>query len=232
LLKVVYATFDTKVSSSGLPKKIFAIPCQCGCFDKILIMKKIFTCTLFYLLTVSASLAQTDKRLTERLDSVLIATQKSDFDGILDFTYPKLFTIVTRPQMLTALKGALDADEFTTTIDSVKLKKVYPVFTIGKGSYAKIEHTMLTLMKFKEPLDTADAEGGGFMLKMMAEQFGEQNVRFDKATNTIRLFMVADMVAIKDEYAKEWCFVNYDPESQLTTLLFSEEVIEKLIEYK
>jgi hypothetical protein len=213
-----------------LPKKIFAIPCQCGCFDEILIMKKIFTGTLFYLLLVSVSSAQTDKRLTERIDSVLLATEKSDFDDILDFTYPKLFTIVTRPQMLKALQGALDADEFTTTIDSVKLKKIYPVFTIGNSSYAKIEHTMLTLMKFKEPLDTAAAEGGGFMLKMMAEQFGEQNVRFDKAANTIRLFMVSDMVAIKDEYAPEWSFVNFDDdeESVITPLLFSKEVTDKL----
>lgn len=197
-------------------------------------MKKILTCALFYLLSGSVSLAQTEKRLIERLDSVLIATQQSDFEGILDFTYPKLFTIVPRPQMLKALKEALTADEFTTTIDSVKLSKIYPVFIIGKASYAKIKHSMLMMMKFNEPLDTADAEGGGFMLKMMGEQFGKKNVKFDKATNTIRVFMLSDMVAIKDEYAREWSFVNFneDEGSAILPLLFSKEVVGKLKMFK
>jgi hypothetical protein len=197
-------------------------------------MKKILTCVLFHLLLVSVSLAQTDKRLMERLDSVLMVTQKSDFEGILDFTYPKLFTIVPRAEMLKALKGSLEAEEFSTTVDSVKISKVYPVFTVAGASYAKIEHTMLMLMKFKETLDTADAEGGGYMLKMMAAQFGEQNVRFDKAVNTIRIFMLSDMVAIKDDYAKEWSFVNFDDDenSAMASLLFSAEVLEKLKTFK
>jgi hypothetical protein len=197
-------------------------------------MKKLLTCTLFCLLSVFFSSAQSDKRMLERLDSVLMVTQKSDFEAILDFTYPKLFTIVPRTEMLKALKGALESEEFSTTIDSVKTSKVHPVFTIAGASYAKIEHSMLLLMKFKETIDTADAEGGGFMLKMMAAQFGEQHVRFDKAANTFRIFMLSDMVAVKDDYAKEWSFVNFDDDenSAMTSRLFSAEVLAKLKTYK
>ncbi len=192
-------------------------------------MRKLLTCTLFYLFSISVSSAQTDKRLVERLDSVLFFTQVSDLDAILDFTYPKLFTIVPRPQMRQALEEALENDEFSTTFDSVKVSQVYPVFTIGKGNYALIRHTILMKMKFRETIDTADEEVSE-VLESMAEEFGKDYVRFDKKENTIRILLFSDLVAIRDEYAPEWSFVNFDrkKESPIATRLFSGEVLQKL----
>jgi ATP-dependent Zn protease len=70
------------------------------------------------------------------------------------------------------------------------------------------------------------------MIQQMEQGFGSGNVRFDNATNSFIAKMVAEMIAIKDEFAKNWCFVNNDEENNLADLLFSKEVNEKLHTYK
>jgi hypothetical protein len=40
------------------------------------------------------------------------------------------------------------------------------------------------------------------------------------------------MVGVKDEYSKEWCFVNFKDGDPVNSQLFSIEVIDKLTSYK
>jgi hypothetical protein len=160
---------------------------------------------------------------------MLLVTGDMNLEKILDYTYPKLFTIVTREQMKEALKSSFETEDFSATLDSVKLVSILPVFKTKDGQYAKIKHTMLMRMKFKEEMDSAD---GNIMIPLMEEGFGKGNVRFDKITNTVIAFINSEMVAIKDEFSPVWSFVNYDTENTMVTLLFSKEVIEKLKEYK
>ncbi len=172
--------------------------------------------------------AQPDTRLAERLDSLLAATQQMDIETILDFTYPKIFTIATREQLIEAMEGSFEAEEFSTAFDSVRLTKIFPVFTTDEGRFAKITHEMLMRMKFRGPLDSAEQV---VMKAAFEAQFGANHVRYEESENTFVIFVEAMLVAIKDEFAKEWSFVNYEEEDMMTELLFSKEIIEKLKEY-
>lgn len=191
-------------------------------------MKKLFLSFLLFALLSKGSKAQTDTKLTERIAAMLKVTESKDLEKMLDYTYPKLFTLATREQMAEAMKNSFETEDFVSTFDSVKLGTVFPIFTIGKGQYAKINHTMLMRMKFKEEIDSAQSAE---MMPMMEEQFGKGKVRFDKNLNTIVILLNSKMVAVKDDYAKEWSFVNYDEASPMVNMLFSKEVIEKLKEY-
>jgi hypothetical protein len=194
-------------------------------------MKKLIILWIFLLAGIPFGFSQEiDKKLTERIDSVLRFTQQSDFERTLDFTYPKLFSIVPRPQMLKILQESLDNEEVSITIDSVKLIKIHPPFTIGNGTYARITHGMILVMKFKEEIDTTDKESLDMMTTMMEEGYGKGNVHFDKRANTIRISAPSTLVAIKNEFSPEWTFVNFDEDegSQILPLLFSEDVIKKL----
>jgi hypothetical protein len=192
-------------------------------------MRKFFGIILFILSFNKYSAGQQDKELMDRLDSVLKVTQSKEFEKILDYTYPKLFTIITREQMVQELRSAFESEEFSVAIDSLKIKKIFPVFTTKDGQFTKIIHTMIMKMKFKEVIDSALVEP---MIQQMEQGFGSGNVRFDNATNSFIAKMVAEMIAIKDEFAKNWCFVNNDEENNLADLLFSKEVNEKLHTYK
>ncbi len=183
---------------------------------------------LFAFLICNYCQAQTDPRLKQRLDSMLQVTEDKDLEKILDFTYPKLFEIATREQLTQAMRDAFETEEFSTTLDSVKLKTIFPVFIIKDGEYAKIKHTMLMRMKFKMSLDSDNSNS---MVPIMEETFGKGNVRLDKEQNSIVIFINSVMVAVKDEFSPEWSFVNYNEEDPMSDLIFSKEVIEKLKEY-
>jgi hypothetical protein len=192
-------------------------------------MKKILPfVTLLFVLSMKAR-AQEDPQLLERLDLVLKVTQQKDLEKILDFTYPKLYSIVKREQMREGLQNMFETDEFVTNLDSVLIAKVHPVFVVGEGMYAKVSHSMVMHMKFKEQLTEDKIEE---VMEGMKEAYGENKVRFDKGKNTVSVSMLSVMLAIKDSFAKEWCFVNYNEDSPLASMLFSKEVMEKVKEYK
>ena len=195
-------------------------------------MKKIVS-LLSFLGFVIICRGQVDTSLVNRLNRTLQFTKLMNFNQILDYTYPKLFTIVTREQMLDALKNSFETDEFTTELDSLELDTIFPVFKINDGNYAKIKHTMLMKMKYKEPFDTSDKEGTKMLVSMMAGKFGEGNVRFVQRTNSLHIFIHADMVAIKDKLSPQWTFVNFDEDNPaMLNLLFSKEVLDKLKGFK
>lgn len=192
-----------------------------------------FLTTILSLIIYCVSFGQTDTALSQRATTMMKMTEQSDFDKILDYTYPKLFTIVPRGQMLELLKETMDNEDFLATLDSVRIEKIHPVFSVGDGRYAIINHSQLMMMKFKEPMDTSDKEEFDSFMSVMEEKFGKGNVRFDVPRNTVRIFMHSVMVAIKDSFAKDWCFVNFDSDNEnIGKMLFSDEVLGKLKEYK
>lgn len=149
---------------------------------------------------------------------------------MLDFTYPKLFTIVTRDQMKEALINSYESEDFSISFDSVKMKTIFPAFTASNGQYVKISYTMQMHMKFKEVLDSSSEK---IMLPLMDEKFGAGSSSFDKQTNTININSLSYLVGIKDSYSKDWSFVNYEEEEgPLHAMLFSKEILQKLKEYK
>ena len=195
-------------------------------------MKTILLLLLFTGISV-LSKGQTDPILQQRATLIMKATDSVDMDKILDLTYPKLFTIVPREQMAEALLEAFNTEEFTITIDSILVDTIYPIFTVGDGSYAKIKHSQILKMRFKEEIDTTDKESLNELLNNMKDGFPDSKVRFDAGTNCIVISGPGYMIAIKDNYAKEWCFVNLeDDDNQLISLLFNEDVVKKLKEYK
>jgi len=173
--------------------------------------------------------AQQDVRLMERIEGILKVTQAKDLDKILDYTYPKLFTIATREQMAEALKKSFETDVFIIDFDSVKLKTVFPVFTIKDTQYTKISYSMIMRMKFKTAIDST---GSVTFKELMEQKFGKGNISFNQQDNTFNIYMLSYLLAIKDDFSKDWNFVNYDEEEGMISLLFSAGVIEKLKEYK
>ena len=195
-------------------------------------MKTVLLLLLFTGISI-LSKGQTDPILQQRANLIMKATDSVDMDKILDLTYPKLFIIIPREQMAEALLNAFNTEEFTISLDSILLDTIYPIFKVGDGSYAKIKHSQILKMKFKEAIDTTDKEYLTELLNDMKEGFPDYKVRFVAGTNSILISGPGYMIAIKDSYAKEWCFVNLEEEdNQLTSLLFSEDVLKKLKEYK
>ena len=90
------------------------------------------------------------------------------------------------------------------------------------------------LMNFKLAKDStgAGAAAQNEMIRSgLAEQYGEQNVSMDEK-GTIHIRIQSPMVAIKDEFSKEWTFVNLKEGDAMTEQLLSKELRDKLATYK
>jgi hypothetical protein len=195
-------------------------------------MKKILPALLFLTISLNQLFAQADTMLSKRLNQILAYTQEKNTSKILDYTYPKLFTIVTRSMMTEALNGMYDTEEFTTTMDSLFAINIHPVFIVEGKEYCKIVHNMIMRMNFKEPTDTTGEESeADFLLALMGEKYGKENVRFDKMNNSLVIKFTPDMIAVKEN--NTWYFANYDDENPaMLDLLFSKAVQKKYKEFQ
>lgn len=194
-------------------------------------MKSIFLGLSFVFFGIIVN-AQQDTSLVSRVNEMLKLTQSKDIEKVMDYTYPKLFTIVPKETLITAMKSAYDTEEFTMEFDSVKIHTLFPVFVINDTSYVKVKHTMLMKMQYKEPYDTADKESREFMISLMQEKFGKGNVRFDLVANSLNIFMIPDMVGIKTK-TSNWTFANLDDDNPaMLNMLFSKQVLDKLGKFK
>lgn len=194
-------------------------------------MKSIFLWLSFLVAGIIAN-AQQDTSLVKRVNEMLDLTQLKDFEKVMEYTYPKLFTIAPRDVLITTMKTAFENDEFTIELDSVIVHTIFPVFVINDTSYAKVKHTMLMKMKYKKPYDATDNDNKESMVPLMEQRFGKGKVRFDPIANSLNIFMTPDMVAIKDK-TSTWTFVNLNEDNpELLNMIFSKKVLDKLKEFK
>jgi len=194
-------------------------------------MKSIFLNLIFLVFGVIAN-AQQDISLVNRVNEMLRLTRLKDLEKVMDYTYPKLFTIAPRETLIEVMKNTYETDEYIIELDSVNVVTIFPIFKINDTSYAKVKHTMLMKMKYKEPYDTTDKESKEFMVSLMQQKFGEGNVRFDPIANSLNILMVPDMVAIKTK-SSNWTFANLDEDNPaVLNMLFSKQVLNKLKEFK
>lgn len=191
---------------------------------------KWLVCWLIPLLLFSSPVhSQHDKKLLERLDSMTRFTERSDFESILNLTYPKVFSIAPREQLLEAMEEAMENEEFSSSIDSLVILTIEPPIVTNNAQYVLISHSMLMYMKFREVPDSNDKEGITLLTNLMEDEFGKGNVRYNQHTGTMRIYMLATLLAIRDEHSPEWSFLNLDEDSMdIADLLLPEDVLGKI----
>ncbi len=174
--------------------------------------------------------------LEQRLAEYMKLNDDMNLDKIMDYIYPKLFTIAPRHEILKAMKDGFNNEEVKVELDSMKIDRLYPVFEMNKDSFAKITYSMVMLMNFATQKDSTDESNGGsqneFIMESMAANYGKENVSYNEKTGAIKIRQISSMVAVKDGYAKEWSFVSLKEDDPMINKLFSKEVLEKLATYK
>ena len=179
--------------------------------------------------------ADNGSSMEQRLTEFMKLNEEMNLEKIMDYVYPKLFTIVARKDLVQAMKEGFNTEEVKVKIDSMKVDKVYPAFEMDNASYAKITYSLVMLMDFNQSKDSTaevDPEQNEFMRKTMATEYGDENVSVDEATGVIKIKASSIMVAVKEQSDKEWYFVNLKADDPMMTKIFSKEVIEKIGTYK
>lgn len=195
-----------------------------------------FACTVLIFCACGSkktTVKETDNSLRQRLDEFMKANDEMNLEKVLDYTYPKLYTIAPRAEVLKVMQETFNSEQVKVELDSMRVDTLYPVFQLGKGSYAKVKYSMVMLMNFNVAKDSADGGGAAqneMIRQGLAQQYGEQNVSMDEK-GIIHVRIQSPMVAIKDEISKEWTFVNLKEGDAMTDKMVSKEVQDKLATY-
>jgi len=174
-------------------------------------------------------------------------------EKMMDYIYPKLFTIVSRDQTLLKMTGTFESKDPKVEFDSLKIEKIFPIFKMDSAYYAKVIYAMVMTMEYRDLKDSAVNKnihrgtdttlhtivGEGYpapqltlMQTLLAGKYGTENVTADPTTGIIKIRVKNQIVAIKDKFAAEWSFLTATDEEPVSDKLFSKAVIEKLATYK
>jgi len=164
-----------------------------------------------------------------RLDEYMMLNKKMDFEKLMDYIHPNLFTIASKEQMTEMFKSAFDNEALTITMDSLSVIAISPSFS-NKGSlYRKVDYYISLSLKFKDSSILKDDESVATSIAQMKSAMDADNVKYIKPDNRLQIDSRKIMIAIKDN-AKEWMFLGY--EAKQSDLMQSLVPIEVLKNFK
>ena len=186
-------------------------------------MKNIITTIL--LLLCLMTFGQDKKSLQDRAAKMIEATNKSDYEALLDHTYPKVFEIAPREAMKAAMESMFTTEEFTIKlIDTPPNFKFGEIRKIDAGYYAIVDFDMALEMTYNKPVgDKKDS-----MLERFKTTMGTKDITFDVGRNTFIIKKRSQLIGVNDAASKNvWTFLSNDNRGLLHKML-GEKVIKEL----
>jgi hypothetical protein len=146
------------------------------------------------------------KSLKSALDLYTTATINNDVPTLINFVYPKVFTVVPKEKMTEVLTKAYASGK-VPVIKNVKHIKIDPIEKYDGGMFTFIESSMTTELKSPRP-DNAKFEA--YMLEMLQKQLKSQGgtVTFDKDKHIYTVNHTDKTVAINENDGWKFAGVN------------------------
>ena len=125
---------------------------------------------------------------------------QKDFARSTDYMNPGFFKFVPKEQLIKMRSQAFNNPDMDFKIEDPKVVSIGSSKTISKQSYVKLQYSNFLSMRFK------NADNAELTTQGLQGQFGEENVKYDSATNTFRIFVVKDVIANSTDN-KTWSFI-------------------------
>nr|WP_321221198.1 hypothetical protein [uncultured Psychroserpens sp.] len=199
-------------------------------------MKNLTTLILALLISLS-SFAQSHKaEITKNAQTYYDYMTNQNFDGVLDYMYPKVFEMAPRAQMKAGMEQMFSSPDMKIEFLSNDVTKVSEEKVVEGITYAAVFYNSKMKMTFVSEQDKQEDDKKAFLEFMkvtMDSQFGEGNVTSDIKSMSLVINMDATMFAIKDPQYEGWKFIgNDDAMKQLVDSIIPESVRTELIKEK
>ena len=196
-------------------------------------MKNIITLLIALLISVS-SFAQSHKdEVSKNAQTYYDYMTAQNFDGVLDYMYPKVFEMAPRAQMKAGMEQMFSSPDMKIEFISNEVSKVSDKKEVEGVTYAAVFYNSKMKMTFLSEKDKSAEDQKAFLDFMkitMDSQFGENNVTADQAEMSLVINMDANMFAIKDPQYEGWKFIgNDDAMKQLVNSIIPESVRTELL---
>jgi hypothetical protein len=188
------------------------------------LIKNIFVIIFASLVWVQCSNEDISDTFQKDLDAYLQYTNSSDWNSLLDMTYPKVFELSSREQMLAAMQQ-MEASGMKITTTRAELKNVSELMELEGAAYMHLSYEGDVQIAIGGIL----ADKSGIIFSQLKDSYGEGKVKFDEVNNRFDIDAEKSMVAVSTDSKKTWKYFEYN-ESQKAILpkLFPTEVVEKI----
>jgi len=145
------------------------------------------------------------KGLKKALNSYTNATQKNDVTKLIEFVYPKVFTVVPKEKMTKVLTAAYATGRMPK-VKNVKHIHIEPIEKYDMGIFSIITSSLTTELKSPRP-DNADFEA--YMLHMLQKDLKNKgSVNFDKVKHIFTVKSTQKTVAINENEGWKFAGMN------------------------
>jgi hypothetical protein len=166
-------------------------------------MKKLLICLL--LLSATGTFAQDAATIKHDFETMVAYTRQKQLGKIVDMTYPQLFKIMPKEQMLASDDGLLNGMGATMIFEEKPLMlKLSPVKKLTNASICLGRYNQSLIIQFKDQS----------MIDMLAKVKMKDNKIEKLDKNRLRMRGVQYLLAIKDAYTNgTWKYLRYDDEN-------------------
>ena len=196
-------------------------------------MKLLYVFLFFTLISASLSAQSYKTEIKTHAEDYYALLNTKDFDGILDYMYPKVFEMAPREQMKIGMQQMFNSKDMDIEFLSNTVERVTDTNKLDDKTYAAVFYNSKMKMTFTSEKDKSKEEQKGFMdfiKTTMDTQFGAENVTLDLENLSLIINMDANMFAIKDPQYDEWKFIgNDDAMKQLVDSIIPEKIRTKLL---
>ena len=189
-------------------------------------MKMNFKFTLLISLLSIIGFAQDLATLKSESQKMYDAAITLDFEKMMDFTYPKVFEIAPKDQMVEMMYSTFENDQM-----SIKLEQIDPKFSFGeikkidKHVFCQFSHDNKMKLTFKNDISGSEE----MIVDMLKENTGATDVTYDEKTKSFYATLRVNVLAVADELTKNnWKFITLEKEKAMLSMLFSEDIIKQL----
>ncbi|MCB0606762.1 MAG: hypothetical protein H6562_06555 [Lewinellaceae bacterium] len=160
----------------------------------------------------AAAQDKTEAAITARLDQFIAATANKDWNGVLDLTYPALFTLASREEML-ALFDQMENSGMDIQFKDMKINSISPVFPFDTLLFTQISYSAEMTIGFEGELYGDDVLP--FLKTSFETTFGKDNVAFNKENKTFRILAEKSLFGVAEKDAGNWYFIENNPEQDV-----------------
>jgi hypothetical protein len=205
--------------------------------------------SLFLIVIMACGQHNNDKdveKLKERFAGFVNAVETMNIDSIQAYTYPKLFTIISKEESRLEMEKSHQLVRGKATIGSARIDSISTVFTIGNGRYARADYSIEVKMpvdstEISENITLPDSLGNShfigtnypapkstLMATLIRSGTGMAVTSYEEKNGMTIMRLRVVTIAAKDEFAKEWSFFPVLNDQEAINKLFPKKLLETL----
>ena len=164
-------------------------------------------CLLLPLGSIAQELSKQDnKAIDEKVSVFLGLMETKSYTKVLDFIYPKFFEHSPKNQMFQIFQ-LLETSGIELKFNDLKILDKTKLPSEKGIDYALIKYSL----NMELPLNTDELKGAaGFMVPMLQNNFGRDNVEYNKKDSYIKVQGEKFLLGVEDPDYEDWLFLIYD----------------------